>query len=323
MGLGSRWTGGLVDRFGSRLPLAIGPALTAAGFVILGLSDSDPAYWSGVLPSGLLVVSTGMTIAVAPLTTTVLNAVPDGKSGTASGINNAAARTGGLLAVAALGLALGGGATEIDDDAVTRAYRLTMWAATALAALSGVIAALTDADQPNRRSLEAFLVAPDLERNRPGGSFQEADHGAGATPAAFFIESRRPFVADRAGKPRKLDPRCQKPSLRICQQRSRRAGTPCFRRDKQLIELITLDHTESSRLTELADDSNAVERCAKPSSEALQRADSRQLRRHDPRMGVLPSVVPNLCEAADLLGSGVSYFHLCAKDSPRLKGSRR
>ena len=142
MGLGSRWSGGLVERFGARLPLVIGPTLTAVGFVILGLSDTDPVYWTGVLP-GLLVVSAGMTIAVAPLTTTVLNAVPDGKSGTASGINNAAARTGSLLAVAALGLAIGGSATDIDAAALTDAYRLTMWVAGGAAGLSALTGALT------------------------------------------------------------------------------------------------------------------------------------------------------------------------------------
>jgi hypothetical protein len=64
-------------------------------------------------------------------------------SGTASGVNNAAARTGSLLAVATLGLAIGGSATDIDAAALTGAYRLTMWAAAALAALSGAIAALS------------------------------------------------------------------------------------------------------------------------------------------------------------------------------------
>ena len=142
MGLGSRWSGGLVAQFGSRMPLVSGPALMAAGFVVLGLFGSDPSYWSGVLP-GLLIVSVGMTIAVAPLTTTVLNAVPEGKSGTASGINNAAARTGTLIAVAALGLAIGGGSANIDAAALTDAYRLTMLVAGALAGLSALTAALT------------------------------------------------------------------------------------------------------------------------------------------------------------------------------------
>jgi predicted MFS family arabinose efflux permease len=142
MGVGSRWSGGLVERFGSRPPLVIGPALTAAGFVMLSLSGSDPSYRSGFLP-GLIVVGAGMTIAVAPLTTTVFNAAPDDKSGTASGINNAAARAGGLIAVAALGLAFGdAGMAEAGGSALTEAYRLVMLGAAVLAGLSALTAAL-------------------------------------------------------------------------------------------------------------------------------------------------------------------------------------
>ena len=125
----------------SDLPLVIGPGLTAAGYVALGFSAANPSYWTGVLP-GLLLVSIGMTIAVPPLTTTVFNAAPDEKSGTASGINNAAARAGSLFAVAALGLAIGEDAKDVGAGALTDAYRLTMWAAGMLAALSSLTAAL-------------------------------------------------------------------------------------------------------------------------------------------------------------------------------------
>ncbi|HET8699781.1 MAG TPA: MFS transporter, partial [Gammaproteobacteria bacterium] len=142
MGLGSRRSGGLVGRFGSRAPLVVGPAITAAGFVVLGALAHNPSYLSGVLP-GLLIMSVGMTIAVAPLTTTVLNAVPEGMSGTASGINNAAARAGSLVAVAAIGLAIGGGAMDVDAGTLTHAYRTTMWTAAVLAALSAVTGAVT------------------------------------------------------------------------------------------------------------------------------------------------------------------------------------
>ncbi len=143
MGLGSRWSGGLVDRFGSRPPLIVGPALTAAGFAILGVSGGDPRFWSGFLP-GLVVIGVGMTIAVAPLTTTVFNAAPGDQSGVASGINNAAARAGGLIAVAALGLAFGGTASaEMEGAGLARAYRSVMFAAAAMAAASALVAALT------------------------------------------------------------------------------------------------------------------------------------------------------------------------------------
>jgi len=143
MGAGSRWAGGLVDRYGARLPLVAGPAVTAVGFAVLAVSGGDPNYWSSFLP-GLIVIGTGMTIAVAPLTTTVFNAAPDNKSGTASGVNNAAARAGSLIAVAALGLAFGGTAPpDFGGSALAHACRLVMFAAAACAALSALIAALT------------------------------------------------------------------------------------------------------------------------------------------------------------------------------------
>jgi EmrB/QacA subfamily drug resistance transporter len=143
MGLGSRWSGGLVEQTGAKLPLVIGPAIVAAGFALLGLSGGTANYWTGFLP-GLAVVGIGMTLSVAPLTTTVLNSAPRDKSGAASGINNAAARTGGLVAVAALGLAFGGAdAGSIGPGSLANAYRLVMFAASALAILSALTAAMT------------------------------------------------------------------------------------------------------------------------------------------------------------------------------------
>ena len=82
----------------------MGPALTALGFVLLG--GGGGPYSALVLP--MIVLGFGMTITVAPLTTTVLNAVPEHQTGVASGINNAVASVGSLLLVAVLGtVALG------------------------------------------------------------------------------------------------------------------------------------------------------------------------------------------------------------------------
>ncbi|UXN60599.1 MFS transporter [Phyllobacterium zundukense] len=143
MGLGSRWIGGLVERIGSRILLIIGPLATAVGFVILAVSGEYPGYWIGFLP-GLIVVGIGMTVSIPPLTTTVFDSAPDEKSGTASGVNNAAARGGGLVAVAALGLAVGGSElSSMDVNALTNAYRLIMFGAAGLAVLSALVAALT------------------------------------------------------------------------------------------------------------------------------------------------------------------------------------
>jgi EmrB/QacA subfamily drug resistance transporter len=143
MGLGSRWSGGLVERLGPRPLLIIGPSVTAIGYAVLGFSGEGASYWSSVLP-GLVLVSIGMTISIAPLTTTVFDSAPQQMSGTASGINNAAARAGGLLAVAALGLAFGGSrAGGVEDGVLLRAYMLVMFAAAALAAFSALTAALS------------------------------------------------------------------------------------------------------------------------------------------------------------------------------------
>ena len=142
IGLGSRWSGGLVNRFGARLPLVVGPTVTAAGFAILASSGGDPSYWSGVLP-GLTVVAIGMTITIAPLTTTVFDSAPNEMSGTASGINNAAARMGSLVAIAALGLVFGAASPDVAGSALENAYRLAMIAAAVLAGLSALTAALT------------------------------------------------------------------------------------------------------------------------------------------------------------------------------------
>lgn len=99
----SRWAGGLIERVGARPPLVIGPAITAVGFALLAVPGAQAGYWTGFFP-GLLAVGIGMGVAVAPLTTSVMNAVPESRVGTASGVNNAVARLANLLAVALFGL---------------------------------------------------------------------------------------------------------------------------------------------------------------------------------------------------------------------------
>jgi EmrB/QacA subfamily drug resistance transporter len=100
----SPWAGRLAERRGPRLPLVVGPLIVAVGFVLLATPIAG-SFWSTIFP-GISALGLGMGIAVAPLTSTVMGAVEARHAGAASGINNAVARTAGLLAVAGLGVAL-------------------------------------------------------------------------------------------------------------------------------------------------------------------------------------------------------------------------
>ncbi|MFC9926988.1 MFS transporter [Streptomyces sp. NPDC127190] len=101
-------SGALADRIGPRLPLTVGPLLCAAAMPLMLRVGPDARYATDVLPA-LLVMAAGMVTLVAPLTATVLASVDTARAGLASGINNAAARAAGLVAVAALPLLSGMG----------------------------------------------------------------------------------------------------------------------------------------------------------------------------------------------------------------------
>ncbi|MGO1051140.1 DHA2 family efflux MFS transporter permease subunit [Crossiella sp. CA198] len=133
-------SGRLAQRLGPRLQLIIGPLLVAAGILLLRLVVPGASYVFGVLP-GVLLFGAGLALAVAPVTATVLAAAPDAHAGAASGVNNAVARTGGLLAVAVLP-ALAGlhGAEYADPAALTAGWQIALLVCAGLCAAGGLFA---------------------------------------------------------------------------------------------------------------------------------------------------------------------------------------
>jgi predicted MFS family arabinose efflux permease len=103
----SRWSGGLVARYGSRSPLFFGPLIAAVGFGLFAMPSIGEGYWKGFFPA-MVVLGFGMAVTVAPLTTVVMNSVSQDRVGTASGVNNAVARVAGVLGIALLGIIMVG-----------------------------------------------------------------------------------------------------------------------------------------------------------------------------------------------------------------------
>ncbi|MDI5973834.1 MFS transporter [Streptomyces sp. SL13] len=166
----------LAGRIGPRLPLTVGPLVAAIGMLMLHRVGPGHPYVSTLLPA-LLVQGLGMAAFVAPLTSTVLAAVPVARAGIASGINNAAARAAGLVAVAALPLAVGlSGDEYASGPAVHHAFGTAVILCAALMAAGGGVAWLTvrsphpgPAAAAPQCTVNCGMQAPPLEPRDRGG----------------------------------------------------------------------------------------------------------------------------------------------------------
>ncbi|AZQ36354.1 DHA2 family efflux MFS transporter permease subunit [Streptomyces cyaneochromogenes] len=166
-------SGALADRIGPRIPLTVGPLLCAAGMLLMLRVGPDASYVADVLPA-VLVLGFGLVTLVAPLTATVLASVDVSRAGLASGINNAAARAAGLIAVAALPLLTGMGQEAYrSPDAFDEAFDQAMALCAGLLAAGAVVAFATvrrlppDCTRPECRT-HGGVMAPPLEGVRSG-----------------------------------------------------------------------------------------------------------------------------------------------------------
>ena len=132
LGAASPTMGRLAERIGPKLPLTFGPVIVGAGLILATRIVGGQAYWTHAFPA-ILVLSIGMALAVAPLTSTVLEAVDRHQTGMASGLNSALSRLGGLICVALLGAVL-----AAKGEALLRPFATAMVAMGVVAALAGV-----------------------------------------------------------------------------------------------------------------------------------------------------------------------------------------
>ncbi|MEU6365318.1 MFS transporter [Streptomyces sp. NPDC046931] len=168
-------SGALAERIGPRIPLTVGPLLCAAGMLLMLRVGKNASYVTDVLPA-VLVMGAGMVALVAPLTATVLASVDTARAGLASGINNAAARAAGLVAVAALPLLTGMGPEAYRSaDAFDAAFRRAMPLCAGVLVAGAVLAFATvrrpraGCPHPECRT-HGSLTAPPLEPRRGTGT---------------------------------------------------------------------------------------------------------------------------------------------------------
>jgi EmrB/QacA subfamily drug resistance transporter len=173
-------SGALAGRIGPRIPLTVGPLLCAAGMLLMLRVGPGASYAADVLPA-LLVLGCGMVTLVAPLTATVLASVDTARAGLASGVNNAAARAAGLIAVAALPLLAGMGpeAYRTPDAFDSAFHRAMLWCAGVLVVGAGVAFATVRTLAPDCAHPECLthgsVTAPPLDGRRAAGRIESGE----------------------------------------------------------------------------------------------------------------------------------------------------
>jgi len=159
--------GSVVDRYGPRLPLVVGPVVAGAGFAALavpGITAGVSDFWVTFLP-GLVLLGVGLGITVAPLTTSVMGSVPQHSSGIASGVNNAMSRSSQVLALAIMGalgliLFIGSFTTEIEALSLPEAAETTVLASAENLGGTEIPEGLSDAQaQQVREAIQTEFVA--------------------------------------------------------------------------------------------------------------------------------------------------------------------
>jgi EmrB/QacA subfamily drug resistance transporter len=188
----SRWAGGLVPRYGAKIPLVIGPAISAISFALLMIPGADGNFWNTFFPA-ILTLGFGMAISVAPLTTTVMSSVPENRVGIASGINNAVSRVAALVAIAVLGIVMVQSFNQALDQTVkgmTLAPPVRTVLKESQTKLAGVMWPL-EMDSQTRLRLTKIINDSFVSAFRRVMMFNGALALAGSLSALLLISSRR------------------------------------------------------------------------------------------------------------------------------------
>ena len=151
--------GRLAQRIGPRIPMSVGPIVAGAGLMLLGFQGADDGYAVSVLP-GVVVFALGLSLTVAPLTSTVLAAAGEEHAGVSAAINNAVARVAGLIAVAIIPAAAGISGDALGSSAFGDGFGRGMWFAGIVCAAGGAVAAATIRSPAHAETAEPCLHCP-------------------------------------------------------------------------------------------------------------------------------------------------------------------